>query len=95
MKYGLPDEIYNKIKNVINNFPQYKFKIYGSRARGVYKENSDIDISVFENTLEIDKFNILNEMDLIDMPYMIDIIFIDNNTKKELLNSILKEGVDF
>ncbi len=95
MKYGLSNEIYIKIKDVINHFPQYKFKIFGSRARGKYKENSDIDIAVFENVLEPDKFNILNEIDLIDMPYTIDIIFIDKNTKRELLDSILKEGVDF
>ena len=43
MKFGLSEEIYIKIKNVLKNFSQYKFKIFGSRARGDYKNNSDID----------------------------------------------------
>ena len=44
MKYGLSDENYLKIKNVINKFSNYEFIIFGSRARGDYKNNSDIDV---------------------------------------------------
>lgn len=95
MRYGLPDEVYLKIKSIINQYSQYEFKIFGSRARGNYKKNSDIDIAVVGNVTENDYFNILNEIDLINIPYTIDIVFLNKTNKKELKESILKEGIDF
>ena len=38
------------------------------------------------------KFNIKNEFDLLEIPYMIDLIFIEDVTKKELLDSIERDG---
>ena len=34
MKYGLKDEIYDKILNIARKNKQYKFILFGSRARG-------------------------------------------------------------
>ena len=95
MKYGLSDENYLKIKNVINKFPKYKFKIFGSRARGDYKNNSDIDIVVFGKVTQKDEFLILNEFDMLNIIYTIDVIFMKKVEKQSLIDSILKEGVDF
>ena len=95
MKYGLSEEIYEKIKKVINKFNAYQFKIFGSRARGDYKNNSDIDIAVFGEITKQDETLILNEFDLINMPYTIDVVFMKDIEKKSLIDSILKEGVDF
>lgn len=44
--FGLEDKIMNEIKNIIKKFPENKFLMFGSRARGDYKYNSDIDIAV-------------------------------------------------
>jgi hypothetical protein len=95
MKYGLSNEIYDEIKKIINKYSAYQFKIFGSRARGDYKKNSDIDIAVFGDVSEQDKFLILNEFDLINMQYTIDIVFMKNIEKQSLIDSILKEGVEF
>ena len=40
MKFGLKDEIYKKIAKIAEDNNGYKFKIFGSRARGDYRENS-------------------------------------------------------
>ena len=95
MKYGLNEENYEKIKNIINKYQNYKFKIFGSRARGEYKENSDIDIAIFEDVQKEDEYKIMDEFDKIDIIYTIDLVFVDKKIKKELLNSILRDGVDF
>lgn len=95
MKFGLNQETYNLIKEVINNNPKYKFKIFGSRAKGTYKQTSDIDIAVFENVSKEDKFKIENELDKLDIIYKIDVVFVNENTKIELLKSIELEGEDF
>ena len=93
MKFGLSNEIYNKIINIVKKY-NYAFKIFGSRARGDYKYNSDIDIAVYGQIKPEDKFKISNEFDILDMPYTIDLVFIQDVTKEEFLNSINRDGVE-
>ncbi len=95
MKYGLNEETYKLIKEVVERNSKYKFKIFGSRAKGTYKSNSDIDIAIFENLTQEDKFKIKNEIDELNIIYKIDLVFIEENIKKELLESIKREGVEF
>ena len=92
--FGLSEKVYNEILNVIKNNSKYKFKLFGSRARGNFKNNSDIDLAVFGKVNKEDEFKIRNEIDLLEIPYMVDLVFVDKNTKKELLESIEKEGVN-
>lgn len=94
MKFGLSDEIYNKIKKVINKY-NYTFKIFGSRARGDFKNNSDLDIAVEGNITPEEKYEVMNDFDLLDIPYTIDLVFFNEITKVELINSIKKDGVIF
>ena len=95
MKFGLTQVTYNLIKEVIENNPEYVFKIFGSRARGDYKNTSDIDLAIFENVKKEDEYKIREEIDKLDIIYKLDLVFINEKTKKELLESILSEGVDF
>lgn len=92
IKYGLSEEIYNKIKEIVKRYNNYEFKIFGSRARGDYKKNSDIDIAISNCLKDKEKFDIKNEFDLLEIPYMIDLIFVEDITKKELLDSIERDG---
>ena len=94
MNFGLSEDVYNKIKGVILKYSSYQFKIYGSRARGDYKKESDIDIAIKGNIMTDDKYRIINEFDLINTIHKIDLVFIDEFTKKELVESINNEGVE-
>lgn len=95
MKYGLSDETYNKIKNVIKKNNKYKFLLFGSRARGNYKNTSDIDLAILKNVTREEQYKIMNEIDLLDIIYKIDLVFVDENTKQELVESIQRDGVEF
>ena len=95
MKFGLSNEIYTQIKNITKKYNKYKFKIFGSRARGDFKNNSDIDIAVIGEVSKEDEFAILNEFDLLEIPYTIDVVFFNKIQKIEFLNSIKAEGVTF
>lgn len=95
MKYGLSKEVYEKIKKVIENNNQYKIVLFGSRARGDYKETSDIDLAVLNEISREEQYKIMNEIDLLDIIYKIDIVFVDSNTKLELVESIKRDGVEF
>lgn len=93
-KFGLNEQTYLKIKNILNKF-EYKFLIFGSRARGDYKKQSDIDIAVMEHVSDEEKIKIKDELDKLNIIYFIDIVFSDECSKKELIDSIKKEGVEF
>ena len=91
MKYGLLEDIIEKIENIAKNYSKYKFYVFGSRARGDYKKTSDIDIAIFEEVSEKEKFEIMNEFDCLNLIYNIDLIFVSKDTKEELLESIIKD----
>ena len=95
MKFGLSEETYVKIKEVVNNNKRYKFILFGSRARGDYKKTSDIDIAIEENVSREEQYKIMKEIDLLDIIYKIDLVFIDDKTNLELLESIKRDGVEF
>lgn len=95
MKYGLSETTYNKIKALVEKYNKYSFKIFGSRARNEYKKQSDIDIAIYGDVTKFDEFNILNDFDELDIPYMVDIVFMYKLEKKELIESITMDGKDF
>jgi len=93
MRYGLTQYTYQEIKRIVQKYSNYKFLVYGSRARGDYKENSDIDIVIRGDISEKDRIKILNDFDLLNIPYMVDIVFYEQLEKIELKKSIDKEGI--
>ena len=95
MKYGLSKEVYEKIKKVIDDNKRYKIVLFGSRARGDYKETSDIDLAVLSNISRDEQYKIMNEIDLLDIAYKVDIVFVNSKTKAELVESIKRDGVEF
>ena len=90
--FGLSDEIYLNIMKIINKY-ESEFVIFGSRARGDYKKNSDIDIAIKGKISDKTEMKIRNEFDMLEIPYTIDLVFVEKLEKKELLESIEKEGI--
>ena len=93
MKYGLSEKVYNEINKIVEKYSNYKFILYGSRARGDFKTTSDIDIAVKGDFSEKDKIDILNDFDLLNIPYMIDIVFYQDLVKEEFKIAIDREGI--
>lgn len=94
MEFGLSEKIIKEIKKITNKYNKYQFKIFGSRAKNTYKNTSDIDIAVFFNVPKEQEYQIRNEFDMLDIIYKIDLVFINEKTKKEFLKEIQKEGVE-
>ena len=90
--FGLSTKIYEQIIDTIKKY-NLEFVIFGSRARGNYKANSDIDIAILGKTDEKTEYDIRNEFDKLDIPYTIDLVFVNKGIRKELEESIKKEGV--
>lgn len=93
--FGLKENLIDNIVSILKNYKTLdKAVIFGSRARGEYKYNSDIDIALFGNNLtKNDFFQILNRIDEIDTHFSFDILHYDTLLKPELKNNIIKDGV--
>lgn len=92
--YGIREEIFEKIINISKKYKNFVFLLFGSRARGDFRKNSDIDIAICGNVSREDEVGIKNEFDMIDMEYMVDLIFMKNVKNEEILRNIKNEGVE-
>ncbi|MGZ9164742.1 MAG: nucleotidyltransferase domain-containing protein [Anaerolineales bacterium] len=98
MKYGLPQSAVQKICAVLSRYPQVeKAILYGSRAKGNYKNGSDIDLTLrggAELTLNV-VYKILNDLDELLLPYTIDLSLFNNIGDPDVIEHIQRVGVTF
>jgi predicted nucleotidyltransferase len=85
--YGLPDTAVEKINTVFVKHPGVKeVLVYGSRAKGTYKNGSDIDLTIRGELPFKELLHIETELDDLLLPWMIDLSLyghIDNLALKE------------
>lgn len=92
MRFGLNEEMMDQIYAIIHRY-RYDFYMFGSRARGDYRKNSDIDIAVLGEVLDDDKDKIRSDFDALVIPYMLDILFVSELKNIKLIENIKTEGV--
>ncbi|MFY8161000.1 MAG: nucleotidyltransferase domain-containing protein [Candidatus Kapaibacteriota bacterium] len=97
MKFGLKDETILKIQSAFIKFPGIeKVVIYGSRAKGNYRNGSDIDITLFGKELSHQiLLRLMNEIDELNTPYMFDISIYDTLSSETLKEHIDRVGLVF
>lgn len=97
MKYGLPEDAIEKIRNVLQRFPAVdKVILYGSRAKGNYKPGSDIDLALDGAGLTPDlRAEIASDLDDLLLPYTIDLALYAGLNHPELQDHIRRVGVVF
>ncbi len=98
MKYGLPQSAIQDIGVVLSHYPQVeKAILYGSRAKGNYKNGSDIDLTLHGSkdlTLSV-LFKIMDELDDLLLPYTIDLSIFDQISDPDVVEHIQRVGVTF
>jgi uncharacterized protein len=98
LRFGLKESTIQKIHDVLVRYPQVKTAIlYGSRAKGDYKNGSDIDLTFIGDedlTLDI-MYKIMEELDNLLLPYTIDISIFSNIKDEEVVAHINRVGVPF
>lgn len=71
-----------------------KVVLFGSRARGDNKYNSDIDLCLFgENVTHLIMAKISMDIEELNTPLSFDILSFNELTKEPLIKNILTEGV--
>ena len=75
MQFGLLAEDIAKINRVFSDFDAIEsVYVYGSRAKGNFKNSSDIDLTLVEQTMTFSDFLALeNQLDDLLLPYKIDL----------------------
>ena len=87
---GLRINVINEMKDLARKHGIQKVILFGSRARGDYKERSDIDLAIAGGNgdlfaLDVDEYT--------STLLMYDIVNLDKSVQEELLESIQKEGM--
>jgi len=98
LRFGLKETTIEKIGAVLAGFPQVeKAVLYGSRAKGNYKNGSDIDLTLFggqDLTLEI-LYKINQALDDLLLPYTIDLSIFEQLRDPDFIGHIQRVGLVF
>lgn len=98
MKYGLPQSAIQKICIALSRYPQVERAIlYGSRAKGNYKNASDIDLTLLgDDDLNLKMLNrIMDEIDDLLLPYTFDLSIFHDISDPDVIDHIRRVGIVF
>lgn len=87
---GIKEQVIEEICDIAKACNITKVLLFGSRARGDYKERSDIDLAVIGGKVELFAITVDEETSTL-LKY--DVVNLDASIQEELLESIQKEGV--
>ncbi len=88
--HGIKDNVLKSIKKIAEKHNIQKIILFGSRARGDYKERSDIDLAVSGGNVAAFSLDVEEETPTL---LMFDVVDMDGTVQQELLASIHREGI--
>lgn len=98
LRFGLTEATIQKISAVFALHPQVeKAVLYGSRAKGNYKNGSDIDLTLWggeDLTMKV-LYKIMDEIDDLLLPYTIDLSIFRDIGDPDMVEHIQRMGVTF
>lgn len=95
--FGLSNDITERIKAIFRHYPEIdRVVIYGSRAKGVSKTASDIDLTIQGKMISTSTLNRISmELDDLMLPYTFDISIYEHISNQDLLEHIDRVGKEF
>jgi len=97
LRFGLKESTINRINAVFSEYSDIeKVILYGSRAKGNYREGSDIDLTLVGDAVSHAKLNrIETQIDDLLLPYTIDLSLFGHIDNANLIDHIRRVGVVF
>ena len=94
-RFGLEESTINKIIAVFAKYTQIeKILLYGSRAKGNYRNGSDIDLTLIGDQLNYSQLSsIESDIDDLFLPYSFDISIFKDIDNPDLVDHINRIGV--
>lgn len=94
MKFGLKERYYEELKALYFLFPNIdEVIIFGSRARGDYREYSDIDIAIKGELTKLEIALIREHLEESKIPYVTDVVEYEKIVDKAFKDEIDREGI--
>jgi predicted nucleotidyltransferase len=96
-RFGLKASVIQQITAVFAKYPAIESVIlYGSRAKGTYRNGSDIDLTFTDADLEADVlYRVDTELDDLLLPYSFDLSLLKEIENPKLLKHIQRAGITF
>lgn len=97
LKFGLSPAIVADLRQIFARHPQIeRVAIFGSRAKGNWKNGSDIDLAVMSQAMTDGEFTQLwNEIDNLPLVFKVDCLHWDKLSNLALKDKIVHEGQTF
>lgn len=94
-KFGFLPQERKWMNQIFASIPHIdKVMLYGSRAKGNFREFSDVDITLFGNDLTHDDLlNLCGKLDESNLPYLYDVSIFSNLTNPDFIDHIKRAGV--
>lgn len=92
MKLGLSEKHFQLIVETLKQANIDRAIVFGSRAKGNWRENSDIDIAVFGASVNVG--SLVAQLDELPMPYKFDIVNYNNINSCALREHIDRVGIE-
>lgn len=95
--FGLSDKVVAQIHSVLQRHSRVaRAVIYGSRAKGNFREGSDIDLTLFGKGISFKELgDIQDELDDLMLPYTFDLSVYENLENRNLRDHIDRVGKAF
>ena len=95
IRYGIKQETLDRIVGILSSNPAVEEVIlFGSRAKGNFKDGSDIDICVKGTSLSDRDIIILsNELDELNLPWEIDLLRYEEISDQAVIEHIDRVGI--
>ncbi len=96
-RFGLTKATIQKTCGVFARHPQVdEAVLYGSRAKGNFRNGSDIDLTLLGPDFDMDVlYKLLQEIDDLMMPYTVDLSIFAHIRDSDLVEHIERVGVTF
>ncbi|CEN45857.1 conserved hypothetical protein [Capnocytophaga canis] len=93
-QFGLEAAVLTSLQNIFEKFENIeKVIVYGSRAKGNFRYNSDIDLSIIGEISYDDLLKIELLIDELLLPYKVDLSVFNNINNSELKAHIERVGI--
>jgi len=97
MMYGLNQETIESLNEIFSKHNKIsKVVLYGSRAKGNYKNGSDIDLTLFGDDINLKLLHKIElEIDNLLLPYKVDLSIYNDMNNEDLKEHISRVGIIF
>jgi len=93
-EFGLSTRSLHLLRSLLATYPQIRqATLYGSRAKGSYREGSDIDIALDAPEMSFGELlQLVNQVDDLMLPWEVDLTLMNHIDNPELLEHIARVG---